>query len=171
MKGVIHLRSSAHFQVSRVEMLITGLEIFRSNHCGMHFAKYFPDMFAFFSSSSSSFFSSPTWKHFVISAIQKRAGILTMLLSMSDKSAFIFATVLPMVLGLSSVRTTTTRTELASDSTLLFVTWAIIRRVSLFSHFQSNVLKFGTRSSLARLTNLSTVNVCGEYFEKQGEMG
>ena len=30
------IMGSAYFQVSRVEMLIMWLEIFRSNHCGMH---------------------------------------------------------------------------------------------------------------------------------------
>lgn len=34
---------SAYFQVSRLEMLIARLEIFRNNHCGMLFAKYVPE--------------------------------------------------------------------------------------------------------------------------------
>ena len=34
---------SAHFQVFRVEMLAARLEIFRSNHCGMHSTKSYPD--------------------------------------------------------------------------------------------------------------------------------
>lgn len=41
------LRSSALFQVYKVEMLIGRLEIFRGNDCGVHFAKNFPDRLKF----------------------------------------------------------------------------------------------------------------------------
>ena len=37
----VFLMGSAHFQVPRIETPIARLEIFRSSHCGMHFAQYF----------------------------------------------------------------------------------------------------------------------------------
>ena len=59
---LVSLLDTAHFPVSRVEMLIWRQEIIRSSYCGIHFPKYFLDRLAVLCVCAfSPFFFLPAW--------------------------------------------------------------------------------------------------------------
>ena len=153
-----------------METLIARLEIFLSYNYGIHFAQYFPDGLVFFC-----FVFVFVWIFCLPGGISWYQPIRSELLHLNNgpplsvgenNFAFIDATAVSMAFD-SSMKITTTGTEIARATSLSPVNWAVVRQVSLFFNFQRNISDFGIRSSLASSTSLLIVFVCKKNNNKQ----
>ena len=110
------------FKFPRQKCSFVRLDISRSIHHAMRFAKYF-------SERACVLFFLPACKYYLVLANQKRTGISTMALSLSvGRRAVCLHRCYDRIHGSrdSSLRTTTIETELARATFLLLVKWTLI---------------------------------------------